>query len=185
MPRLFTALEIPQDIAWELELMRGGVEGARWIDRDNYHITLRYIGDVDDDVGYELGALLDEQPPPYFDISLAGVGSFGGRRPRAIWAGVEAGEELAALQLSHENLCRRIGLPPESRNYTPHVTLARLRNSAPQAVQQFASRHNLYRSRPFEVAGFVLMSSRPSRGGGPYIVECSYPSSASMWSANP
>ncbi|WP_137388292.1 RNA 2',3'-cyclic phosphodiesterase [Rhodoligotrophos defluvii] len=176
MPRLFTGLEIPSDIADELQLMRGGVWGAHWIEPDAYHITLRFIGDISEGLAREVAEALDEVEMPSFVLRLKGVGSFGGAKPRAIWAGVDNEDgNLRRLQGWHERLVQLVGLRPESRKFTPHVTLARLRDSGVEGVQNFVSAHSLFESRPFEVRQFVLYSSRPSRGGGPYAVEEVYP----------
>ena len=56
MPRLFTGVEIPPDVALDLDMMRGGVIGARWLDRENYHITLRFIGDIEDGLAREIAS---------------------------------------------------------------------------------------------------------------------------------
>ncbi|WP_342640691.1 RNA 2',3'-cyclic phosphodiesterase [Rhodoligotrophos ferricapiens] len=177
MPRLFTGLEIPADIADELQLMQGGVWGARWIEAESYHITLRFMGDISDGIARELVEALDDVDMPSFTIRLKGVGSFGGAKPRAIWAGVDDDESgsLKRLQTWHERLCQVVGLKPEPRKFTPHVTLARLRDSGVEGVQSFVAAHSLFESRPFEVRQFVLYSSRPSRGGGPYVSEEIYP----------
>ena len=82
--------------------------------------------------------------------------------------------ELRRLQMTHERICQALGLPPEARKFTPHVTLARLREARLDSVHRFIADHNLYSSRFFEVGRFVLFSSRPSRGGGPYAVEEAY-----------
>lgn len=187
MPRLFTALEIPHDVADELEILRGGVEGARWIDRDSLHITLRFIGDVEHPVANELRHTLGSLSGAGFELSLKGMGAFGGGKPRAIWAGVRRSEALMALQADHEALCRRIGLAPETRQFTPHVTIARMRGGRVLSsdVQAFLARHALYESRTFEVDQFVLLSSRPSKGGGPYVAEEVYGLSPAMYSASP
>ena len=188
MPRLFTALEIPHDVADELTLLRGGVEGARWVDRDSLHLTLRFIGDVEQPVANELRQALGAVRGYEFELSLHGMGSFGGGKPRTIWAGVRPSEALAALQAEHETICRRIGLVPEARQFTPHVTVARMRGGRVSSaeVQTYLARHALYQSRVFNVDQFVLLSSRPSKGGGPYVAEEVYDlSSASMYSASP
>ena len=65
-------------------------------------------------------------------------------------------------------------MPAEQRKFAPHVTLARLKEPNLRALHHFVASHNLYKSRVFEVGRFVLFSSRPSRGGGPYAVEESY-----------
>lgn len=175
MPRLFTGIEIPADVAADLDLMRGGVWNARWIDRESYHITLRFIGDIDDRLAHEVAHALDGVPARPFTLRLKGVGAFGGAKPHSLYAGVAAdGDGLKRLQAAHERLCQSLGLPPEPRRFVPHVTLARLRDPRLETVQGFIARNNLYESRPFEVARFVLFSSRPTRGGGPYAVEEAY-----------
>lgn len=170
MPRLFTGIEIPSDIAADLDLMKGGVWGARWIERENFHMTLRFAGDVDDNVASELALMLQSVSPPAFTLQLRGIGAFGGAKPHAIYAGVAENPSLRRLQAAQERVCQGAGLAPEQRKYTPHVTLARLRQANAGEVQGYIAAHNLYASRPFEVESFVLFSSRPSRGGGPYAV---------------
>ena len=97
MPRLFTALEIPRDAALSLSLLRGGLPGARWIDVENYHITLRFIGDVEGHVADEIADALDRVRRPAFSLTLSGVGAFGGKKPHAVWAGVASSPDLMAL----------------------------------------------------------------------------------------
>jgi RNA 2',3'-cyclic 3'-phosphodiesterase len=174
MPRLFTGLEIPDDVAFDLDLMRGGISGARWIDRESYHITLRFIGDIEDGLAREISYELDGVEAKPFQIRLTGSGVFGGNKPHTLYAAVEESPELRRLQSIHERICQALGLPPEPRKFAPHVTLARLKAPDLQALHRFIASHNLYKSRVFEVARFVLFSSRPSRGGGPYAVEESY-----------
>ena len=171
MPRLFTALEIPRDAALSLSLLRGGLPGARWIDVENYHLTLRFIGDVEGHVADEIANGLDRVRRPSFAVRLSGVGAFGSKKPHAIWAGVAPSAELSALQAEIERICQRTGRPAEARKYTPHVTLARLKNASPQDVAQYLSARGNFAAEPFRASRFVLMSSRESVGGGPYIVE--------------
>jgi 2'-5' RNA ligase len=175
MPRLFTALEIPRDAALSLSLLRGGLPGARWIDVENYHLTLRFIGDVEGHVADEIAAALDRVRRPFFSLTLSGVGAFGSRKPHAVWAGVLPSPDLGALQAEIERICKRIGIPADPRKFMPHVTLARLRNSSPQDVAQYLSGRGNFSTLPFKVGRFVLMSSRHSIGGGPYIVEEAWP----------
>src|SRR6516164_7284932 len=84
MPRLFTGLEIPSDLASELALLRGGLFGARWIDAENYHITLRFIGDIDDATAHDVYTTLERIKRSSFTVTLEGLSSFGGGKPRAI-----------------------------------------------------------------------------------------------------
>jgi RNA 2',3'-cyclic 3'-phosphodiesterase len=175
MLRLFTGLEIPHGIASDLDMMKGGLFGARWIERDNYHLTLRFIGDVEEGVARDLAEGLDGVTVPNFVTRLKGLGAFGGAKPHALYVGMEASPELRRLQAAHERVCQQVGLVRETRKFTPHVTLARLRRADPGDVQHYIAAHNLYESRPFKVERFVLFSARPSRGGGPYAVEAEYP----------
>jgi 2'-5' RNA ligase len=175
MPRLFTGIEIPSGIALALDMLRGGLPGARWIDRENYHITLRFIGDVDDVAAREAAHVLSRIERSDFDLHFEGLNSFGGRKPRAVVASVAPEPALLELQAEQERLVRRIGLEPESRKYTPHVTLARLRSSSSLDVADYLAARGLFRTAPFRVSEFVLFSSRASTGGGPYVVEATYP----------
>ncbi len=171
MPRLFTALEIPRNAALSLSLLRGGLPGARWIDVENYHITLRFIGDVDGRTADEIVDRLDRIDRPEFQIGLAGVGSFGSKKPHSIWAGVTPSPEMSALQGEIERICQRIGLPSDPRKFTPHVTLARLKSSRVDEVVHYLSGRSDFHTVPFTVSRFVLLSSRESVGGGPYLTE--------------
>src|ERR1700726_5183521 len=81
MPRLFTGLEIPQQVAESLAMMRGGLPGARWIDPENYHLTLRFIGDIDDALAHEIAGMLGRGRRMAFELRLPGFLLFGGRRP--------------------------------------------------------------------------------------------------------
>ena len=175
MPRLFTGIEIPPQVCERLSGLRGGLCGARWIDPENYHLTLRFLGDINEKVAADVADLLSRVHRHAFTITLDGLGMFGGKRPRAIFAGVRADRDLMALQAEHEQLMQRAGLAPEQRRYTPHVTLARLRAARPNAVAAYLESRGGFFSTPIEVTRFVLFSSQPSRGGGPYLVEESYP----------
>src|SRR5665213_3992288 len=98
MPRLFTGVEIPADIAQSLSMLRGGLPGARWITPDNYHLTLRFIGDVDDNVAQEVALMLGRVKRDAFDLYLEGLMSFGGRNPRAVVAAVSPVQQLLDVQ---------------------------------------------------------------------------------------
>jgi len=175
MPRLFTALEIPRNAAMSLSLLRGGLPGARWIDVENYHITLRFIGDVDGRTADEIVDRLDRIDRPEFSLSLNGIGSFGSKKPHSIWAGVTPAPEMYALQGEIERICQRIGLPPDPRKFTPHVTLARLKSSRVEDVVHYLGGRGDFHTIPFVTSRFVLLSSKESVGGGPYLTEEVFP----------
>jgi len=175
MPRLFTALELPRNAALSLSLLRGGLPGARWIDVENYHITLRFIGDVDNRTADEIVDRLDRINRPEFQINLSGIGSFGSKKPHSLWAGVSPAPEMFSLQAEIERICQRIGLAPDPRKFTPHVTLARLKACRLEDVVHYLSGRGDFYTMPFTSPRFVLLSSRESVGGGPYITEEIFP----------
>lgn len=174
MPRLFTAIEIPAQIGLDLSMLRGGLSGARWIDPENYHVTLRFVGDVDDGLAREVMYMLGQVRRRGFEMALSGLDQFGGHKPRSVFAAVRANTALMELQAEHERILQRLGLSPD-RAYKPHVTLARLRDASSRQVADYLATRGDYRSAPFQVPRFVLFSSRDSVGGGPYLVEAAYP----------
>ena len=174
MPRLFTALEIPSEARMQLFGLRGGLKGARWVDPENYHVTLRFIGDVDDRTADEIADVLDKVQRRSVLIHLRGLGAFGSKKPHAVWARVEPTPQLSELQSEHERLLQRIGLPPEGRKFTPHVTVARLRGTSAREVASWLSVRGDFAALPFVAPRFVLFSAKESVGGGPYIAEEGY-----------
>ena len=174
MPRLFTGLELPQSVRTRLSSLRMPVPGAKWVEPEDFHITLRFAGDIDNRVADEFAGFLDEIEAGRFDITISGVGFFGGRTPRVIWAGVDGGAALANLQRAHERAARQAGLQPDPQTFKPHVTLARLRGTRPDAVARFLNSRGALRSEPFTIDRFALFSARPGSGGGPYVVEHDY-----------
>jgi 2'-5' RNA ligase len=172
--RLFVALEIPKEIRDRLYLLQGGVPGARWSAPQQYHLTLRFIGEVDEASASDIDDVLSTLRAAPFTLELGRVGEFGGKLPRALWAGVRNSAELSHLQKKIETAMQRLGLPAEERKFTPHVTLARLRNSPPEKVMEFVAHNALFASDAFEVKSFALVSSHLSGAGAVYNVERVY-----------
>lgn len=176
MPRLFSGLVIPPPVAEQLALHRGGLPGARWIESGDYHVTLRFFGDVGTPTANEIHDALSEAPPRApFQVTLDRLDAFGGDAPRAIYAGVAANSVLSEIQVEHERIARDAGLAPEPRKFTPHVTLARLRRVKPAAVARYLSQTGVFARITFEIDRVALFSARDSVGGGPYVVEATYP----------
>ena len=173
--RLFVALGLPDDVAQNLLLLQGGIPGARWYAREQLHLTLRFIGEVDGIQAADIDDALNGISAPGFALELHSVGSFGGRDPRQLWAGVRPSEALMHLQRKIETVLQRIGLAPEPRKFTPHVTLARLRASPRAKVIEYLSAHALYASQPFDVNAFELYSSTLTQNGSLYRIERNYP----------
>lgn len=174
MIRLFTALEIPDSVRQRLVLLSGGVPGARWMKEDQLHLTLRFIGEVAENVGHDIDDALSAIRAPGFTMEIAGMGEFGGKNPRALWAGVRPNEALLHLQRKIETALQRIGLPPDERKFSAHVTLARLKAAPREKVMAFLSHHALFASGLFPVRQFVLFSSHQGSGGSVYHAERVY-----------
>jgi 2'-5' RNA ligase len=175
MPRLFTAIEIPEDARAELALTRGGLSGARWLEPEDYHMTLRFVGDIDGRVAGEIVDTLEDIRRAPLEMRFEGLGGFGGDRPRTVVARLRPTRELLELQGDHERRLRRIGLPPETRKFTPHATIARLRRVSPLALADYLQSRAERGYATFIATRFVLYSARPGFGGGPYVVEAAYP----------
>jgi 2'-5' RNA ligase len=176
MIRLFAAVPVPADIAEGLIRRQQGLPGARWRTPEQMHITLRFFGDIPQNVAQDVDAELSRVSGRPFEVVLAGAGSFGeGREVRAVWAGVEASEALDRLASRCEAAARRAGLKPEGRAYRPHVTLAYLRRADPARVGAWVQGQNLLHSPPFRVASFGLYSSWTSPEGSQYQLEREYP----------
>ncbi|MCA0317899.1 MAG: RNA 2',3'-cyclic phosphodiesterase [Proteobacteria bacterium] len=179
MPRIFTGLEVPETMADDLSKLRGGLMSARWIEPEDYHLTLRFIGDVDERTANEIADLLYAVKKRSIEVTLTGLGAFGGDRPRSLYVSVKQTQPLLELQAEHERIMRRVGMPPETRKFVPHVTLARLgRDATARTVADWLALRGLFLSRTFIVPNFVLFSSKESVGGGPYLVEETYPLAA-------
>lgn len=176
MIRLFAAIAIPEEIGTTLLPRQDRLPGARWRPLEALHITLRFIGDVPENLAGDLDAELTTVGGGPLELSLAGVGAFGeGADIHAVWAGVEENEGLKRLARSCEIAARRAGVKAETRAYKPHVTLAYLRRPNPAEVAAWIQENNLLRTEPFRVTSFGLYSSWQSDQGSWYRLEREYP----------
>ncbi|WP_309088527.1 RNA 2',3'-cyclic phosphodiesterase [Phenylobacterium sp.] len=176
MIRLFAALSLPPEIVKGLVRRQTGVDNARWRPPESLHVTLRFFGEVREDVARDLDAELAGVDVPPFEMVLEGAGSFGdGRDLHAIWAGVAENPELRRLADACETAARRAGLKPEKRRYKPHVTLAYLKQADPAEVAGWIQGHNLLKSPPIAVDSFGLYSSTLGGEGAHYRLEAEYP----------
>jgi RNA 2',3'-cyclic 3'-phosphodiesterase len=172
--RLFVALAIPAAVAQSIMLIQGGVPGARWQTREQLHLTLRFIGEVENRDAAMLDDALAGIEAPDFDLQLHGVGQFGSKQPHALWAAACPSEALDHLQRKVDNAIRRVGQPQDAHKFTPHVTVARLRNPQPGKVIEWLTHHALFTSPEFRIGAFQLYSSRLTSDGSVYAVEQDY-----------
>ncbi len=169
MPRLFVAIRPPAQIRDRLLAAMSGVDGARWQDDDQLHLTLRFIGDVDARTGDDILLALAAIRAAPFDIALDGVGSFDRKgRIDTLWAGVSPHDRLASLHKKIDNALVRTGLPAEGRAYRPHITLARGRVVG--SVDPFLSANAALTSPPFTVSHFGLYESTLGSDGARYTL---------------
>jgi 2'-5' RNA ligase len=172
--RLFVALAIPDAVAQRLFLLQAGIPGARWQTREQLHLTLRFIGEVDGREANDIDDALSAIASPRFPLALKGVGEFGGKKPHAVWAGVDDAQAVGHLHRKVDSALQRIGIAADERKFTPHVTLARLRAAPVGKVMDWLSDHALFASTPFEVASFALYSSTLTPNGSIYVPERVY-----------
>jgi 2'-5' RNA ligase len=175
MTRVFVAIALPPHTVDALSALCEGIPGARWVN-GRFHLTLRFVGEVDRAAFDEIVHALGEVDAHAFELALAGVGHFPPRgAPRALWAGVRRDPALELLQSRIESALQRADLPPETRKFAAHITLARLRDAPIERVQAYLARHALFAAEPFPVEAFHLFSSQMTRDGSIYAIEASYP----------
>ncbi|MGO1119725.1 RNA 2',3'-cyclic phosphodiesterase [Rhodovibrionaceae bacterium A322] len=175
--RLFVALRLPYSLHDRLSQLCCGLPGARWVRPENFHLTLRFLGDLDEHSAADVDAALQGISLPAFDLQLEGMGTFTeGKRLKALWAGVQPNPALNHLQSKVEKAIIRAGLPLERRKFKPHVTLARFKGQAPvPRLDQYLQANALLRTAPFPVQDFVLYSSILTHDGAHYEPEVIYP----------
>jgi 2'-5' RNA ligase len=160
MPRLFVAIDLPEQVKDDLALFAPELPVARWVPAEQLHLTLRFIGDVGPQtfstIKERVSGLLFQR----FPLAMRGVGHFPPRkRPRVLWVGVDPCDSLMLLQQELEKALAETGLPPEERRFSPHITIARLKETPPTAVSTFEVRHRDLACAPFEVREIILYSS--------------------------
>ena len=169
MYRLFVGLSLPEDVRDALSSLWAGLPGAKWVDPDNLHVTLRFIGEVSRADAEDIDGTLARIDAPAFQLSLAGVDCFQtGRRVRAVWVGVAGEPLLNHLQDKVESAVVRAGHPPERRKFKPHVTLARFKNGTSDRIGDFVAAHAGFTAAPFQVERFTLFRSRLGAAGPHY-----------------
>src|SRR5271165_2347575 len=173
--RLFVALDLPWEVKEDLNDLSCNLPGARWVPTDNFHLTLRFIGEAGRLQAEEIDLALASLRGRSFSFSLSGLGWFEKNgRVNTLYAGVERNEDLARLQSKVETALHRCGLPPEKRRFTPHVTLARMDQPVTPALASFVQAHNLYRSALIRADNVTLFSSFLGKDQPTYTPEAEY-----------
>ena len=176
MLRIFAGIALPENLREQLAGLRAGLQDARWVEPQDYHVTLKFIGEVDEGMAEDLDAALSavRAAPP--NVAIEGVGCFESRnKVRAVWAGVAPDDPLSALRDRIEMAVAQAGGPAETRKFKPHVTLARLKRAPLAGVQPYLQAHDGLRLTPFTPPSFQLFRSHLGKKGAHYEVIADYP----------
>lgn len=175
--RAFVAIPVPEDIRDRLEALQADLAAGRLADPETFHVTLAFLGEAPVERVEAAHEALEGLRAAPFDIRLDGLGSFGGREARALFAAVAPSEPLSTLHRKVRSLLHGAGLMPDRERFRPHVTLARFRPGEAEcpAVARFLTRHAAFGSAPFPVREVVLYRSRLTRGGAIHDALAEYP----------
>ncbi|HEY9078528.1 RNA 2',3'-cyclic phosphodiesterase [Magnetovibrio sp.] len=176
MVRLFVGIALPESHRHKLASIQNGIKDARWVDTHNLHMTLRFIGDVDESVAEDIAAALDAVRAEPFALTLKNIGTFG-RPPHSLWIGAEDSPlgALAHLQSVVESIVVRTGQDPEGRKFSPHVTLARFKKTIGVGrLGAYVEAHAGLALPAFDVTGFTLFESHLSHLGAQYAPYAEY-----------
>lgn len=169
MIRLFVAIPLPVDVCAQLAGMQTGLGNARWIDPENMHLTMRFIGEVSEPDMREIDSALASLTEPAISIGLHGLGYFERRgRVHSLWVRVEKSDALSHLQSKIERVLVRYGLEPEKRKYTPHVTLARVHDLPVERLAPWLADQGDFSVPVFLATQFVLVETFRGHGGAAY-----------------
>ena len=176
MPRLFLGIDLPDPIDFDIQLMAGGIPGARWQSAEQLHLTLHFLGDVDGGDARRLRAALEQLEAPRFTMQLRGAGVFPLRgQARTLWVGVTEADPVRLIHDRSARIIDELGLEREHRKFVPHVTVARLHNPDTRKLGEWVTGHALYASPEFSVTEVRLYSSVLSHAGAKYRTEAVYP----------
>jgi 2'-5' RNA ligase len=167
MNRLFVAIDLPDAVKDAVDaIVSRTLAGARWVPREQLHLTMRFIGDADEQMFQSIKEGLGSIRGTPFSLTLKGVGHFPrGREPRVLWVGMEESAYLHELHKKIEQSICNAGAAADERRFSPHITIARLRATPLAKVASLEEKHREFGAGPFPVEEFYLYSSILTREG--------------------
>ncbi|MDX1586978.1 MAG: RNA 2',3'-cyclic phosphodiesterase [Balneolaceae bacterium] len=170
--RLFTAIAVPNEIKAGLHELYTSIEGVRWQDTSQMHLTLRFIGEVTAEIAERLVSELQQVSVSPFHLELNGLGTFPeSGKPKVIWVGVEPESRLQELHRQIESACQQAGLEPDNRSFTPHITLGRNKGKASKGIRDYLDRQKVPEFNPIPVTEFCLFRSELTAKGAIHHLE--------------
>ena len=176
MPRLFVALALPVRLRQAVRRLQSGLRSARWLKGDALHLTLAFIGEVDESVQRRIETALGGVAAPALRLELRGLGCFPSRgAPRVLWIGASPKADLVSLAQAVRRALGRAGFTPERRKFMPHATIARFRHPPPRAeLERYLGANALFQTSKAGVASFHLFSSELRPSGAQYTIEATF-----------
>ena len=160
MPRLFVAIDIPERIKDDITATYTAMPGTRWMDEENIHLTLRFIGEVAGDIAGRIASVLRSVSGGTFTLRVSNVGFFPLRKePRILWLGLTESQDLLHLQSRIERSLTSVGIEHEERKFHPHITVARLSGTPVNKVAEYVALNSLFKTESFSISSFHLYSS--------------------------
>lgn len=176
MHRLFVAVDLPEQVKESISAVCTGLPGAKWVDVNQLHLTLRFIGEVENGQFNAIRESLSGIEESCFRLTLQGVGCFPSRKaPRVLWVGIDRNETLIRLAHKIEQCLVANGLEPEQRSFSPHITIARLKDISPHKAADYLDKNSLFKTESFPVEEFYLYSSTLTPKGAVHRREATYP----------
>jgi len=175
MPRLFIAIDMPEQVQEQISDLYTAIQGARWVPQDQLHITMRFIGETDTATEASIIDSLEHIRFKPFRIAVQSTGFFPLRKdPQVLWVGIDNRADLEILQRSIERTITSLGMEADNRTFHPHVTVARLDRPHKERVVQFITDNHLFKTESFEIDEFHLYRSYLGKNGAQHVKEASF-----------
>jgi 2'-5' RNA ligase len=171
--RLFVSLELPPSVTQRLAELDPHLRGVRWLEAEQMHLTLSFLGNVSGEIEEALKNNLEAFSWKPFFLPISGLGTFPGKgRPNILWIGVGTGHpHLFQLHKRVQEAALHAGLEPDLRSFHPHITLARCRDVSAESVRPFLRAHAAFDAGMIHVESFILNSSAHTPAGSVYTRE--------------